>query len=246
MPIDRPAPPLLVLAVCALLDSPALAQQEPAAAPPASHNIVSLFWQSADVFTGVIVLGSFLAVAIIFRSAIEIRTGNILPADSIDEMRKRINRSDWAGLRTFAEKDTSFAGHVVAAAFGSGQNGRDAARDAAELAASEQAARWFRRIELLNVVGHLGPLLGLVGTVYGMIIAFAALGATGGQAGPGELAVGISKALFHTFLGLMLAIPALFAYGWFRNVVDRICTRALVVSAELVDSIPDSAFRARD
>lgn len=226
------------------LTAPAFAQEE-AAAEASTTGLMSLFWSSADAFTGLIVIGSFIAVAVIVRSVLEIRQSNIMPADSVDEIRKRINRSDWTGLRQFAESDGSFPARVLAAAMGS-TRGRASARDAAELTASEEAARWFRRIEMLNVLGHLGPLLGLVGTVYGMILAFAALGETGGQAGPGELSLGISKALFHTFLGLMLAIPSLFAYGWLRTRVDRICTRAMVVSAELVDSVPDEVFERRN
>ncbi|MBL0920673.1 MAG: MotA/TolQ/ExbB proton channel family protein [Phycisphaerales bacterium] len=215
-----------------------------AGAPSEGSALMSLFWASADVFTGVIVLGSFLAVAVIVRSLLEIRASVIMPAESVDEIRKKINRADWTGLRQFVETDEAFPSRVLSAAMGA-TRGRASARDAAELTASEEAARWFRRIEMLNVLGHLGPLLGLVGTVYGMILAFAALGQTGGQAGPGELSLGISKALFHTFLGLMLAIPALFAYGWLRTAVDRICTRAMVLSAELVDSLPDEVFERK-
>ncbi len=228
------------------LGAPALAQSgEPGgAAAGEAGGLMALFWSSADAFTGLIVLGSFIAVAVIVRGVLEIRQSRIMPAESIDEIRKRINRADWMGLRQFVESDDSFPGRVLAAAMGS-TRGRASARDAAELTASEEAARWFRRIEMLNVLGHLGPLLGLVGTVYGMILAFAALGETGGQAGPGELSLGISKALFHTFLGLLLAIPSLFAYGWLRTIADRICTRAMVVSAELVDSLPDEVFERR-
>ncbi len=232
--------PLLTIGMIA-----ASASAQPAEGDSSPSGLISLFWASADFFTGVIAIGSFIAVAVIVRSLIEIRQSRIMPAESIDEMRKRIVRHDWTGLRQFVESDRSFPARVVAAALGSVRGGRASARDAAELTASEEAAHWFRRIELLNVIGHLGPLLGLVGTVYGMILAFAALGETGGQAGPGELSLGISKALFHTFLGLMLAIPALFAYGWLRTAVDRICTRAMVVSAELVDSLPDQVFENR-
>jgi biopolymer transport protein ExbB len=110
-------------------------------------------------------------------------------------------------------------------------------RDAAELAASEESARWFRKIDLLNVIGNLGPLVGLAGTVWGMILAFTSLGASDGQARPADLSLGISKALFHTLLGLVLAIPCLLAYGIYRGMVDRLCTRAIVVSGEIVEEI---------
>ena len=234
------------LRLAPLLMTP-IAAAPASAAPPAADtasSISALFWQSADVFTGMIVVGSFIAVAIIVRAMIEIRRSAVLPEAAVSALRSRIDRADWLGLRQFADTDRSFPGRVLAAALRPQRGGRQGAREAAELCASEECARWFRKIELLNVIGHLGPLLGLVGTVYGMIIAFSALGATGGQAGPGELSLGISKALFHTFLGLLLAIPALLAYGYYRTVVDRHCTRAMVVSAELFELLPDEVFDA--
>lgn len=233
---------LFALSSAALCAEPSTAGAPGGASGDVATGMTALFWQSADVFTGLIVAASFLAVAIIVRALIEIRESALLPAASVDTIRARIDRADWIGLRQFVDTDRSFTGRVLAAALRPQRGGRTGAREAAELTASEECARWFRKVELLNVIGHLGPLLGLVGTVYGMIIAFAALGATGGQAGPGELSVGISKALFHTFLGLLLAIPALLAYGYYRTVIDRHCTRAMVVSAELFELLPDELF----
>lgn len=110
--------------------------------------------------------------------------------------------------------------------------------DAAELAASTETASWFRRCEPLSLIGNLGPLVGLAGTVWGMILAFTSLGETGGQAGPAELSEGISKALFHTLLGLVLAIPCLLAFGYFRSKTDALCTEAITETARLVGRIP--------
>ena len=79
---------------------------------------------------------------------------------------------------------------------------------------------------------------GLAGTVWGMILAFTSLGESGGQAGPSDLSLGISKALFHTLLGLTLAIPCLFVFGFYRSIVDRICTRGMVVCSQLIEALP--------
>jgi hypothetical protein len=73
-----------------------------------------------------------------------------------------------------------------------------------------------------------------------MIIAFTSLGEGGGQANPGTLALGISKALFHTLLGLLLAVPSLLVFGWYRTVIDRHCTRAMAIAAEIVEMLPES------
>jgi biopolymer transport protein ExbB len=91
------------------------------------------------------------------------------------------------------------------------------------------------------VIGNLGPLIGLAGTVWGMILAFTTLGESGGQAGPTDLSLGISKALFHTLLGLCLAIPCLLAYGIYRGIIDRHCTRAMIVAAKTIEACPAGA-----
>jgi biopolymer transport protein ExbB/TolQ len=74
-----------------------------------------------------------------------------------------------------------------------------------------------------------------------MVIAFSALGQAGGQASPATLSLGISKALFHTLLGLLLAVPALAVFGMYRGIVDRLCNRALVVAGSLIELLPASA-----
>src|SRR5205823_56713 len=73
---------------------------------------------------------------------------------------------------------------------------------------------------------------------WGMILAFTSLGESGGQAGPSDLSMGISKALFHTLLGLTLAIPCLLVFGFYRSIVDRICTRGMLICAQLIELLP--------
>jgi biopolymer transport protein ExbB len=91
---------------------------------------------------------------------------------------------------------------------------------AAEQAGEEAAVRRFRRLEWLNVLGQVSPMIGLFGTVYGMIVAFQTIAGTGGNADPVMLASGIGTALVTTFWGLLIAIPALSAYAAIRNTVD--------------------------
>lgn len=197
----------------------------------------SLFRQSFDVFTVLLVMGSVVAVAMIISCAIDIRTSRILPKRSLHTIDDLASGKRWDDLRIFVARDNSFVGRVLDVAFKTGGD-HQSVREAAELAASEESARWFRKIELLNIIGNLGPLVGLAGTVWGMILAFTSLGETGGQAGPSDLSLGISKALFHTLLGLCLAIPCLLFYGLYRSKVDRLCTHGMVVSGRLVDQLP--------
>jgi biopolymer transport protein ExbB len=211
--------------------------------PAAGGGLWELFMQSFDAFTILLLLGSVVGVAMVFLCLFEVRERNIVPREESNRLKDLARAGRWEDLRTAAAgSDTMLARVVLAAAETSmrrntGEAAAIAIRDAAELTASEESARWFRKIDMLNVIGNLGPLVGLAGTVWGMILAFTSLGASGGQAGPADLSLGISKALFHTLLGLVLAIPCLFAYGLYRGVVDRLCTRAIVASGEIVEEV---------
>ena len=224
-----------LLLITLLPAAPALAQGE--VPVEEQSDIWALFAQSFDLFTILLLLGSIIAVAMIFRTVIDIREGKIIPARSVERIRELIKSKRSTDLKRLLETEKTFPAVVVKAALDHAPRGEESAREAAELAANEQVAYWFRRIEPLNVIGNLGPLVGLAGTVWGMILAFTSLGQAGGQAGPADLSLGISKALFHTLLGLLLAIPCLLIFGLYRSLVDRHCNRAMTICTELIDEL---------
>jgi len=204
-------------------------------------SLWELFSQSFDLFTVLLVIGSLAGWTIIIICMIEVRKSNIAPDEPAQIIAGLCRAGRWNDLRAFVNDDDALVSRVVRAGMAVPTDDKDSVREAAELAASEEAARWFRKVEPLNVIGNLGPLLGLSGTVWGMIIAFAALGQSGGQASPANLSLGISKALFHTLLGLLLAVPCLTVYGFYRSLIDKLCTRAMVVASDLVEMLPREA-----
>ena len=213
-----------------------LAQVTPATQP--SGGLWSLFRQSFDVFTILLLFGSLVGVALIFLCLFEVREAGIAPDAICSRLRSLAASGRTDEVRDIVQHDDSFVSRIVRAGLRHAGGDRTAMREAAELAASEETARWFRRIDLLNVIGNIGPLVGLAGTVWGMILAFTSLGESGGTAGPADLSLGISKALFHTLLGLCLAIPCLLAFSIFRGRIDRLCTRGIVVASEVVELLP--------
>ena len=132
-----------------------------------------------------------------------------------------------------ARSDDSFLGRVTVAALVESAGGYEAMERAIEEAGDAQAARMLRPIEILNVVGNIAPMIGLFGTVYGMIVAFQKLQQIG-QPDPAQLAGGISTALVTTFWGLVVAIPALAGYALIRNNLDAHTSEALIVTEELI------------
>lgn len=206
-------------------------------------NLWPLFRQSFDGFTIVLLIGSLVAVAWIVRVILDIRPGVIQPRSSSAAVESALGTGRLSEVERAVADDKAFVSRVVAEALEHRALGERAMRDAAELRAGIESARWFRRIELLNVIGNLGPLVGLAGTVWGMILAFTSLGEAGGQAGPTDLSLGISKALFHTLLGLLLAVPCLLVFGVYRGIADRICTDAMAEAARATDRAIELAER---
>ncbi len=198
-------------------------------------NLWPLFRQSFDAFTIVLLIGSLVAVAWIVRVMLDVRQGVIQPRSRTKALNRAFKTGKLSEVKKVVAGDRAFVSRVVKTAIDNRPLGERAMREAAEFEASMESARWFRRIELLNIIGNLGPLVGLAGTVWGMILAFTSLGETGGQAGPTDLSLGISKALFHTLLGLLLAVPCLLVFGVYRGVADRICTDAMADASLATD-----------
>lgn len=117
-------------------------------------------------------------------------------------------------------------GDVLTIGLRHGRHGFDAMQEAVEERAGAWRSRLFRRVEYLNIIGNIAPLLGLLGTVAGMIEAFGQMQATQGAYGPEELAGGISVALVSTLMGLIVAIMALGLFGVCRNRVDSMTVAA--------------------
>jgi biopolymer transport protein ExbB len=101
----------------------------------------------------------------------------------------------------------------------------------------EQALRLLRRIEWVSLIGNVSPMVGLFGTVFGMIKLFNAIVTAGGQPRPAQLAEGISVALVTTLWGLLIAIPALAIHGVFRNRIETITSAATAEAENILPQI---------
>ncbi|MEM9372466.1 MAG: MotA/TolQ/ExbB proton channel family protein [Planctomycetota bacterium] len=200
-----------------------------------------LFRESFDVFSVILIIGSFVAVTLITRLVLETRASVVAPDAPGRKVREQLDKENPDALERVLGTDDGIVASAVRAAWRSRSRGRDAMRESAEVAASNACGRWTRPVDVLRTIGELGPLIGLAGTVWGMILAFVRLGEQGGSAGPTDLSLGISKALFHTLLGLVLAIPCVLAASLFRARLDRLCNKAMSEAHELVDRIPMDA-----
>jgi biopolymer transport protein ExbB len=194
---------------------------------------MSVILANKDPVFFIILLLSVVGLTLIIKGFIKNRASVFMPETSTAAIREMIMAKKFKELIEFTENDPSFISRALNPALKRAPS-FSSMKEAMETAIGEQTAEQFRKIEYLNIIGNLGPLLGLLGTVLGMMEAFDAMNKAGGNASPAQLAGGISKALAHTFLGLFLAVPCLAAFGVLRTLVDRLTVRGALVAEELL------------
>jgi biopolymer transport protein ExbB len=162
------------------------------------------------------VLLSIIAIAFIIERLFQLRRSGIVPRNLAQRVRPLWDKGDYDGILKLCRRSNSTLGNVIAFIV----EHRDSGVSDVSVAAGDVAARDLRRHLLraypLAVVGTLAPLLGLLGTVSGMVDAFGQIAI----AGLGDVSVlggSISKALVTTLVGLVVAIPSLFAYHFFKS-----------------------------
>jgi biopolymer transport protein ExbB len=179
-----------------------------------------------DVVTGSGFLGVFLwvliflasiaAVAFIVDAFITVKPSKIMPPALVSRVQSAMEQGDVMKALQHCEEEPSPLANILSAGFSNVEEGFETIQDAVGVAAQMEGEKLLQRINYLNVVGNLAPMLGLLGTVQGMIAAFAGL-ANAGAAGGGALALSIAQALYTTAFGLFIAIPALAFFYFFRN-----------------------------
>jgi len=173
------------------------------------------------IMSALIVL-SLVTVYLITDQAIALRRQDIAPTDFIENVRLLLSQAKLKEADQLCRDRPSPVAFIVASGIAEVEFGWPAVEKALEDSTAQQAARLYRKIEYLSVLGNLAPMLGLLGTVSGMIVAFRQVAVSQGAAGAGDLAQGIYSALVTTVAGLLIAIPALGAFAIFRNRIDQL------------------------
>lgn len=222
--------------------------EEAAPAPAAEQDVQSpnnevdkisyLSWAADAVgwFYGLIFLGiSFILVALFVMNLISGMRSNVIPDDLVDGFEEHLNAKQYQEAYELAKADESFLGHVLSAGIAKVSSGYNESIEAMQEVGEEENMRLEHRLSYLALIGTLSPMIGLLGTVSGMITSFRLIANTAtGAPDPQALAQGISTALFTTFIGLAIAIPALAIYNILRNRVSRLSLEVGIVSEGLM------------
>ncbi|MGQ9649589.1 MAG: MotA/TolQ/ExbB proton channel family protein [Phycisphaerae bacterium] len=178
---------------------------------------------------------SVVSIALIIHYLIVLRRSTQVPAGLAKALVLAARRGQARDIIEITREDETMLGQAAFAGIARLPAGRETARAAISEAIEEQATRLLRRIEYLNVIGNISPMIGLFGTVVGMINAFGRIySAGGGMPDAAKLAGDISVALITTFWGLLIAIPALSVFSLLRNRIDAFAAESVKLCDSLV------------
>jgi biopolymer transport protein ExbB len=205
------------------------ANQPAAERPPAPVVDIQQMFKDGGAIGYVIVGLSLIMVALIFEHLLTIRRSNLIPKGMSEDIQRLIQAGQFKLAEERCTASSSLLGYLLGAAIAEVDLGYSAVEKAMEDAAAEQSARLMRKIEYLSIISTVAPMLGLMGTVWGMILAFMEFER---KANPqvSELAPGIYKALVTTLFGLIVAIPAISAFGYFRNRIDELVAQTALTA----------------
>lgn len=219
---------------------------EPSPAIPAESFLNVRDMLAAGGTIGYIIMFlSFLMVALIIDHLLNIRRATFMPPGLAEEIHRCLNEKKLPEGLQICDRHLSFLGRILHSGLEEVPGGNyPAIEKAMEDTAAEQTARYFRRIEYLGVISTLAPMLGLMGTVWGMILAFMEFEM---KANPqiSELAPGVYKALITTLQGLGVAIPATAALAFFRSRVEELAAESTLLAAHVFSDIRRASTNRR-
>ena len=180
-------------------------------------------------------ISSIIAVALAVERFISLRQEKVLPSGFLEGLGQAwdADPSGQAAL-DFCNRSGAAAGHVFKAGIASRHHGSEAVSRAIEDAGAREAGRMKRSVRGLSVIAGVAPLLGLMGTVFGLISAFQTTASRGGAAKPADLATGIYEALVTTAAGLVIAVPVMLVYQYLSHRVDGLIDHIDEIGTEFI------------
>lgn len=198
-------------------------------------TIESLGWGYLLIFLAL----SVTLVSLFVMNMLAARRETLCPQELVDSFEEKLNEKEFQAAYDMARTDESVLGQVLSAGLAKLSRGYGKAIEGMQEVGEEESMKLEHRLSYMALIGNLSPMIGLFGTVQGMIESFQVIAIGGSTPKPAELAEGISTALFTTLVGLAVAIPAIAAYNILRNRVSRLLLEVGVTSENLMSRFED-------
>jgi len=210
--------------------------------PPPTMNMLQWAAHASGVIGAFLLLLSIYFTALVIRLFMEFRVSEAVPTTLVERLEAAIRDKKFQDAYDGCKDNDSFLARLVRTGIANLPNGRSEAKEAMQTATEEIVTTLEMKISYLAVIGTLGPMIGLVGTIRGMIMSFQEIAtAAGTQPRPEKVAEGISTALFITLEGVSLSVPAIFFFAFFRNRIAQMTMEATRVADRTINSLVAAA-----
>ena len=206
------------------LTVPALAQEEAAAAADAGAGGGPTFGDlivDSGPFGWAIIVLSVVGLAVAIENFVSLKREKLAPPELIDEVQALFDEGQFQEAMELCENEQTFLTRICAAGIGKIGHPFDVIEKSISEMGDEESVKLHQKVGWLSLIANVAPMLGLLGTVSGMVSAFNAIATSGGNADPAALAGGISQALLTTLFGLLVAIPMTAIFAFLRNNLVR-------------------------
>ncbi len=220
----------------------AAAPEAPAAGANVAENdeskkpVTALSWliDALGIYLVVFLLISVALVSLMIMNFLAVRRSVVCPPDLIDAFQVHLDEKQYQEAYELAKADESFLGNVLAAGLSKVSSSYKHSVAAMQDVGAEENMKLDHRASYLALIGTLAPMIGLLGTVDGMIRSFYTIATAGTSPDANKLAEGISTALLTTLVGLLIAIPAIAAYNIFKNMIQKLVLDVGITSDNLM------------
>ena len=200
-------------------------------------NVIDLITKGGIVIYPII-LCSVIALAIFIERMWILRKGTVIPEDLVDDVEKKLKNKNIAGALEVCENNDSSIAKIFLAGLKNSGKGMWLVKEAIEERGGRESVILERNVGILSTIANLSPLLGLLGTVSGMIKTFKVMAEGGGN--PSLLAGGIAEALITTAAGLCVAIPVLVGYRILKDKAESLIFEMEEDSIRLIEIMEKS------
>ena len=238
-----------------VVDAPPTAEPLRQAFRERDNSFLGSMIRASGIFGFLIMIVLFVMIALLMSLAMQLRRDNYLPGGLVEQFEERLRARDYQGAYEAARQSDSLIGRILSA----GMNGfahdfekTDAAMREAETAMQEvgddEALAMEQKIGYLALIASIAPMLGLLGTVQGMVFSFQYLAVSNASPNSFGLIDGIATALFTTLEGLVVCIPAIVFHMIYKNRLARFmleCGHAatrLMKNFQIVGKLPSRSF----
>lgn len=229
----------IVIGLCWLTNSAVAQEAEAPAHKDEPVTFISIFFHAGPkaVVMWMLLVMSVVMMTFIIEMIIKLRTPKLAPPAVVALLRDAIGQGNYQGAWEICKANPCFLSKVFSSAVENLGNGKHAVDEAIGEAFARESARLKAHNSYLSVIGVVSPMVGLTGTVVGMMQAFAVLGKSGAADMTG-LSAAISGVLIATAAGLVVAIPAFMSFYFFKNQANIVFADVYSIVKNLLRSIP--------